>query len=206
MEAQGFVVLNWGDAGWVRFFVPDSSPDIETVKKAKLFVWSGDDRTVNMWKSAGFNAVPLAATDILPGLQSGMINAYNTSAIVALASQWFPFTPYMIDMPWAPLVGAMVIDKRAWNKIPPDLQPKLKESAVKTGEKLHEEIKQLEDQAIEEMKKRGLKVIKPDQQQLQEWKSAMEATYPKLRGTVIPASLFDQAMRVLKEENKLGRP
>jgi TRAP-type C4-dicarboxylate transport system substrate-binding protein len=206
MDQQGFVVLNWGDAGWVRFFVPDSTPDIETVKKAKLFVWAGDDRTVNMWKSAGFNAVPLAATDILPALQSGMINAYNTSAIVALASQWFAFTPYMIDMPWAPLVGAMVIDKRTWNKIPTELKTKLKESAVKTGEKLHEEIKRLENQAIEEMKKRGLTVIKPDRQQLQQWQNAMEAAYPQLRGTVIPAALFDRAMSALKEETKLGRP
>jgi len=159
---------------------------------------------VNMWKSAGFNAVPLAATDILPALQSGMINAYNTSAIVALASQWFAFTPYMIDMPWAPLVGATIIDKRAWNKIPPDLQPKMKNSAVKTGKKLHEEIMRLEDQAIEEMKKRGLKVVKPDQQQLLEWKQEMEAAYPRLRGSVIPTVLFDQAMSLLKDADKLG--
>ncbi len=201
LAEQGFIVLNWGDAGWVRFFVPEPSPDIETVKKAKLFVWAGDDRTVAMWKAAGFNAVPLAATDILPALQSGMINAYNSSAILALASQWFAFTPYMIDMPWAPLIGATVINARTWKKIPPDLQEKLKASAVRTGQKLQEEIRRLEDQAIEEMKKRGLKVITPDSRQKAEWENAMKAAYPDIKGNVIPADLFDRAMKIIEKGN-----
>ncbi|MFQ6115691.1 MAG: TRAP transporter substrate-binding protein DctP, partial [bacterium] len=59
LEKKGFIVLHWGDAGWVRFFVPTPDPSVEAVQKAKLFVWSGDDRTVEIWKALGFNAVPL---------------------------------------------------------------------------------------------------------------------------------------------------
>ena len=196
LEEQGFVVLNWGDAGWVRFFVPESSPDVETVRKAKLFTWAGDDKSIELWKKAGFNVVPLAATDILPGLQSGMINAYNSSTMLALASQWFPFTPYMIDLPWAPLVGATIINKRSWDKIPDDLKLQLKESAVSTGEQLQGEIRKLEEQALQEMVKRGLTVITPDEEQLEEWKRIIYEAYPKIRGDYIPADLFDEALRV----------
>ena len=196
LEEEGFVVLNWGDAGWVRFFVPESSPDVETVRKAKLFTWAGDDKSIELWKKAGFNVVPLAATDILPGLQSGMINAYNSSTMLALASQWFPFTPYMIDLPWAPLVGATIINKRSWDKIPDDLKLQLKESAVSTGQRLQEEIRKLEEQALQEMVKRGLTVITPDEAQLAEWKKIIYEAYPKIRGDYIPADLFDEALRV----------
>jgi TRAP-type C4-dicarboxylate transport system substrate-binding protein len=196
LEEQGFVVLNWGDAGWVRFFVPESSPDVKTVRKAKLFTWAGDDKSIELWKKAGFNVVPLAATDILPGLQSGMINAYNSSTMLALASQWFPFTPYMIDLPWAPLVGATIINKSTWDKIPDDLKLQLKESAVSTSNRLQGEIRKLEEQALQEMVKRGLIVITPDDEQLEEWKKIIYETYPKIRGDYIPADLFDEALRV----------
>lgn len=196
LSEQGFVVLNWGDAGWVRFFVPEPDPSVDAVRKAKLFVWSGDDRTVQIWKAAGFNVVPLAATDILPGLQTGMINAYNTTAIMALASQWFPFTPYMIDMPWAPLVGATVISKRTWKKIPEDLRAELKHIAEETGERLQEHIRRMETEAIEAMQKRGLKVIEPSEAQVVEWRQVMESVYPKIRGSLIPEAWFDQALRV----------
>jgi len=203
LEEQGFIVLNWGDAGWVRFFVPESSPDVETVRKAKLFTWAGDDKSIQLWKNAGFNVVPLAATDILPGLQSGMINAFNSSTMLALASQWFPFTPYMIDLPWAPLIGATIINKSTWDKIPEELKLQLKQSAVETGERLQQEIRKLEDQALQEMVKRGLTVIKPNEEQLAEWKKIIYEAYPKIRGDYIPADLFDEALRVANNKDSV---
>ncbi|UCF63460.1 MAG: TRAP transporter substrate-binding protein DctP [bacterium] len=203
LEEEGFIVLNWGDAGWVRFFVPEPSPDVKTVRKAKLFTWAGDDKSIQLWKNAGFNVVPLAATDILPGLQSGMINAYNSSTMLSLASQWFPFTPYMIDLPWAPLVGATIVNKSTWNKIPDDLKIKLKQSAIETGERLQGEIRKLEDRALEEMVKRGLTVITPNEQQMKEWKEVIYEAYPKIRGDYIPADLFDQALKVANSVDRV---
>lgn len=204
---KGFVVLNWGDAGWVRFFVPEADPSVETTQKAKLFVTAGDDRTVEIWKAAGFNAVPLAATDILPGLQTGMINAYNTTAILALASQWFAFTPYMIDLPWAPMVGATVVSRRAWEKIPEPLRSRLKEIAAGVGPKLRTEIRTLEADAIREMQKRGLKVTKPNAEQLKRWREVVALAYPKMRGSLIPKDWFDEALRAAKgEEIRVEKP
>jgi TRAP-type C4-dicarboxylate transport system substrate-binding protein len=199
MEKKGFVVLNWGDAGWVRFFVPKSDPSVEVVQNSKLFVWSGDDRTVEIWKASGFKVIPLAATDILPSLQTGMINAFNTTPIMALASQWFPFTPYMIDMPWAPLIGATVVSRRAWQKIPEELRPQLKQIAEKTGQRLQTEIRRMEKQAIAEMQKRGLTVITPTQEQIKEWRTVMESVYPKIRGSLVPADWFDDAIQAAAE-------
>lgn len=199
MEEKGFIILNWGDAGWVRFFVPEADPSVEVVQRTKLFVWSGDDRTVEIWKASGFNAVPLTATDILLGLQTGMINAFNTTPIMALASQWFPFTPYMIDMPWAPLIGATVVNRPAWQKVPKEFRPQLKEIAVKTGIRLQMEIRRMEKQAIAEMQKRGLKVIRPTLVQLRNWRAVMKAAYPKIRGSIVPEVWFDDAIQAAEK-------
>jgi len=196
-EEKGFFILSWGDAGWVRFFVPSDNPSVEAVRKAKLFVWSGDDRAVEVWKSARFNVVPLAATDILPGLQTGMIEAFNTTPIIALANQWFPFTPYMIDMPWAPLVGATVISTRKWNRIPPELQARLQEVAQKAGARMRAEVRRMEAQAIQEMQKRGLKVLRPTPEQVAQWRSVMRQTYARIRGAIVPASWFDAALHAV---------
>ncbi|MFQ5604212.1 MAG: TRAP transporter substrate-binding protein DctP [bacterium] len=197
---KGFVILNWGDAGWVRFFVPDKLPTVDTVQKAKLFVWSGDDRTVEIWKSAGFNVVPLSATDILPGLQTGMINAFNTTPIMALATQWFAFTEYMIDMPWAPLIGATVISLKSWNKIPEPLRIKFRKSAEKTGMRMQREIRRLEKEATLAMQKHGLKIITPTENQKKQWRAVMQTTYSKIRGTIVPEQWFDEALNAAANE------
>ena len=194
LEKQGFIVLNWAIAGWVKFFVTDADPSVSKVQKDKLLVLSGDDRALEIWKTIGFNVVPLPGTDILTGLQSGMIDAYFTSPIMAYASQWFAFTPYMIDMVWAPMVGAIVVGKRMWNKIPEELRPELKAAAEKTTRKLELEMQRLETEAVLQMKKRGLVVITPDQEQLAGWHAVMRGAYPKMRGQLIPEDWFDIAL------------
>ncbi|MFW9847089.1 MAG: TRAP transporter substrate-binding protein DctP, partial [Candidatus Thorarchaeota archaeon] len=133
-------------------------------------------------------------------LQSGMINAFNSTAILALASQWFAFTPYMIDMPWAPIVGATIVSKRTWMKIPVNLRPKLIEIAQQAGQRLQKKIRRLEEEAVLEMQKRGLTVIKPNDEQLKRWREVMEGAYPKLRGKIIPDDWFDDALRAARNE------
>lgn len=200
LEAQGIIVLNWGDGGWVRFFVSKPDVSVKAVQKAKLFVWSSDDGTADLWKASGFNAIPLASTDILPGLQTGMINAYNTTATLALASQWFAFTPYMIDMPWAPLIGVTVVNKDTWEKIPESMRSELKQIAEDSGRRLQKEVRRMEDQAVAEMQKHGLKVIKPSEDQYKEWQTVVKLAHTKIRGSLVPAQWFDNAMRAAKGE------
>src|SRR4029078_6118975 len=69
LETKGFVVLNWADGGWVRFFSqrPVAVPD--ELRPLKLFSWAGDNESVEIWRSAGFNPVPLPSTEIATALQ-----------------------------------------------------------------------------------------------------------------------------------------
>ena len=82
---KGFVALFWGDAGWVRFFSKTPVLRPEDLKKLKLFVWQGDNRQVDLMKSAGYQPIPLETANIYSGLQSGMIDAVPSVAYYALA-------------------------------------------------------------------------------------------------------------------------
>lgn len=201
LAERGFIVLNWGDAGWVRFFVPVKSASVGIVQdKSKLMVWAGNDYTNGIWKSAGFHVVPLAATDVLTGLQTGMVNAFNTTPIMALASQWFPFAEAMIEMPWAPLIGATVMDKKTWDKIPASYRVELKEIAEDAGKQMQQQIRKLEADAISAMQERGLEVITPTPQQRRQWRALMKSVYPSIRGSLVPESWFDEALQAATQE------
>jgi TRAP-type C4-dicarboxylate transport system substrate-binding protein len=92
------VLLNWGHGGWVHFFTRTPVRTVDELKKLKIFVWAGDDLAVQMWKANGFNPVPLAATDILPALQTGMIDALPSPPLAANLLQWFRQAPNMADI------------------------------------------------------------------------------------------------------------
>ena len=68
----------------------------------KLWVWAGYPAYVEAWKDAGYHPVELASTDILTGLQAGLINAFPAPPLLALANQWFGVAKNMSDVKWAP--------------------------------------------------------------------------------------------------------
>jgi TRAP-type C4-dicarboxylate transport system substrate-binding protein len=202
LAQHGFIVLNWGDAGWVHFFTkqPATSPD--DIRKMKLCVLQGDNSTFQLYKINGFHPVALAATDILTGLQTGLIEAFQSPPLIALSNQWFGGARNMLDIPFAQLVGATVIDKQVWDKIPPPIQKEMRASARTAGVALREEIRKAESSSIPMMQQFGLNVVHADPKAAAEWRQLAEAIWPKLRGTLVPADLFDQVLKLRDEYRK----
>ncbi len=138
IAAKGFIVLGWTQGGWTRFFTryPVKTPD--DMRKLKMFIWAGDDRYVELWKTAGFNPVPLPSTEIATALQTGLVNSVTVNPQVILLLQWYKHVKYMTDFKWAVFLGGIVISESSWEKIPPDIRPALKQSAVKACQRFRD--------------------------------------------------------------------
>jgi TRAP-type C4-dicarboxylate transport system substrate-binding protein len=199
IEARGYLVLNWGDAGWVHFFATRPATRLQEIRSMKLFTWAGDSDTLELYKSNGFRAVPLAATDILPGLQTGLIDAVPTTPLYALLNQSFGIARNMIDVKWAPLVGATLITRKMWDSLPADQRVEMMSAAREAGVSLRGGIRKMGDEAIVSMQKRRLQVIHVDAASLSEWRREAEAVYPRIRGHQVPAELFDEVRRLRDE-------
>jgi TRAP-type C4-dicarboxylate transport system substrate-binding protein len=204
MEAKGFVVLNWVEGGWSHFFTakPVSTPD--ELKGLKLFTPAGDPQVVDIYKAAGFNPVPLPTTELATALQTGLVTALPVPPQVAVITQYYTHAKYMTDVNWLLLLGATVISKSTWEKIPADIKPALAASAREAGRRLQAEILGSGPSDVEAMKKRGLVVVPVDAQKRELWRKAAESVYPKIRGTVVPAEAFDEALRDRDEIRRHG--
>jgi TRAP-type C4-dicarboxylate transport system substrate-binding protein len=206
IEARGFLVLNWGDAGWVHFFTSKRAVKLDDLRQMKLFTWAGDNEELELWKANGFRAVPLAATDILPGLKTGLIDAVPTVPLLALLNQWFGLAKYMNNVKWAPLIGATVISKAAWESIPAAQRPEMLKAARESGDALRGGIRKMGDDAVTAMTKRGLTLVDADAATVADWRKQAEGVYPKLRGKTIPADLFDEVRKLHNSACSAGKP
>jgi TRAP-type C4-dicarboxylate transport system substrate-binding protein len=204
---KGFIVLFWSDAGWVHFFSkkPVARPD--DLKKLKLFCWAGNAEQVAIYKSAGMAAVPLETSDIVPGLQTGLIDATPAPPVFALKSQIDTRAPYMLQLNWAPLVGACVIRKETWEKIPEATRAELQKAAAAIGRDIQSSGRKEMEESIAEMVKRGLKVTTVNPELETEWRQAAEEAYPQIRGRIVPAEMFDRALSLIQEyRQSKGQP
>lgn len=199
LEAKGFKVLTWGSAGWVHFFsqVPVVHPD--DLKPLNIFVWSGDTAVVEAYKMMGYKPVPLAATEMLTALQSGLIQAFPTTPIAALSFQWFGLARNMVDVKWAPLVGAIVVTMKKWQRIPDDLKPRLLDLAREAGARLRGQMPQLETAAIEAMKKYGLVVNHVPTETIDDWERVARLGSSEIVGSVVPRDMVAEVERIRDE-------
>lgn len=195
---KGFVVLAWGDAGWVRFFSKEPAFRPDDYRRMKFFAWGSENEQQEIMKSLGYTPVPLETADILPSIQTGMINVVPSTPYFALASQIYNTAPNMLEINWAPIVGALVITKKAWDELTPAAQDALRAAGEKAGQQLRQKARQEVDEAVEAMQKRGLVVNRPSVQQMQEWQALAEKLYPRIRGTMVPAETFDEVFSLLK--------
>ena len=204
---KGFVVLFWGDAGWIRFFTKEPVLHPADLKKMKIFAWAGDNRQVDLMKALGYQPVPLVTSDILTGLETGLINAVPQPPFFALAGQMYRAAPYMLDVNWAPLVGAAVIARKTWAAVPAVTRSALATAGREAGDLIQGKGRAEALQSVEAMKKRGLKVTPVTPAIEEEWRRFAEGEYPKIRGTMVPAEMFDEVRRLLEEHRAAaGKP
>lgn len=205
LEARGFIVLNWGEVGWVHFFTKRPVTRLSELRKAKLFAWAGDNEEIELWRAAGFKPVPLAATNILTGLQTGMIDTFDTAPLAALSNQWFGLTKYMIDVKWGFLTAATIVARSTWNSVPEAERAEMLQAARSSEQRLRGEVRKLGDESVAAMQKRGLTVLRPDAAAMAEWNQLAEEVYPKLRGKSIPADMFDEVRRLRDDYRTVAR-
>ncbi|OGP87611.1 MAG: hypothetical protein A2156_14675 [Deltaproteobacteria bacterium RBG_16_48_10] len=200
LEQKGYVVLFWTDIGWCRFFSVQPLVHPDDMKRMKVFVWVGHPEQARIMKDWGTKPVPLEPADILPGLSTGMINVVLATPFSANVGQYATVAKHMIEINWAPLVGAAVIRKHVWDRVPADCRQELLTIAAGTGQTIKALGRKESEEAVEAMKrKQELKVYVPSSQVNGEWRQVARSAYPRIRGTMVPTDIFNKVEECLKE-------
>jgi TRAP-type transport system periplasmic protein len=192
VEARGLKVLSWGYAGWVHVFsrTPVRSPG--DLKRLKLFTSTGDDRMATWYRDNGFSPVPVDASQMLASLTTGMIDAVPMTPLSAQLFMWYEHAPYMLDIGFAPLLGATVMRLDTWNQLSPDDQAVILDEARKAGARLRAEVPRLDTEAVARMRERKLIVTAGDQT---EWRRAATDLGPVMRDRLVPSDIYDLARK-----------
>jgi len=199
LDAKGYKVLTWSSAGWVYFFSrrPVTAP--EDLRSQKLFFWGSDPQYEELLKQSGFQPMPLAVTDLLPSLQTGLVDAFAAPPAAALSFQWFALAPYMADLKWQPLPGATVVSAKVWGEIPAELRPLLEQAAAAAGGRLQARIDALNDQAVEAMRQRGLSLTRVTPETEARWQALVaEKGIPVFVGTRFSREIFEAVQETLR--------
>jgi TRAP-type transport system periplasmic protein len=207
LEAKGYKVLTWASAGWVHFFSKQAVISPDDMRERKLFFWGSDTTYIDLLKNSGFNPVGLAVTDLLPSLQTGLVDTFGAPPTLSLAFQWFALAPHMSTLRWQPLQSVTLITTRKWEEIPEELRGPLAQAAEEVGRSLQTETRALEEKAISVMKEHGLTVHEVPPDVYAQWqKLVQEKGYPTFVGKRFSKEMYDKVLSAIEEYRAKAKP
>jgi len=199
MRQAGYVVLLWGDAGWVRYFSREPIHRVADMRDMTIFASDGDPQSLEMMK-AYYRPKVLNLDDIQLGLRNRMIDGAPIPAFLANALQLVTYAPYMVDLRWAPITGALVVRAADWDRLEPATQQWLLKTSEAAGQDMRRASREEDEAAVRVMQqKQGLTVVGLSAEAEAEWRSEVERMYPRIRGTLVPEGMFDAAVAALRE-------
>jgi len=207
LEEKGFVFVHWGNAGWIQIFSRQPIRTLGDLKQMRLYTTEGNDRMVQWYKRNGFRPVALSYNDIPAQLKlrTGMIDAAPAPPYGALALQFYRDAPNMLELSVAPLVGATVVTADAWSRIAETDRVTMLEIGARTERSLAVKVPKLDADSIAEMAKHGLSVTRLEGEALEEFREAASELAETMRGSMVPADVYDAALKYRTEFRRSGR-
>ncbi|HHO59784.1 MAG TPA: C4-dicarboxylate ABC transporter, partial [Thiotrichales bacterium] len=169
LEKNGFVSFGIAKGGFTYMMSKYPIDSIEALRDRKPWVPEGNEVGYGVYRHAGISPVSLPLSDVLTGLQTGLIDTVITSPIGALALQWHTGIHYVVDLPLTYLVAAMVVDKKAFNKLSKADQAVVREVMGRVYHRIDEQNSIDSINARKALINQGIKFISLSDEELKRW-------------------------------------
>jgi TRAP-type C4-dicarboxylate transport system substrate-binding protein len=187
---EGFLMVAWGDAGKTRLFSKKKIEKPSDIKTMRPWMWKDDLVFIEFYNAIGANGVRLGVPEVYPGLQTKMVDVVTSSALTAVALQWYTRVNYMTGHNSAIIAGGMVMRKDKIDGLAPDLNEAFLRTAKRVEVLLNKTIRRDDEKAYDVVLKKG--IIATDTSKYRaEWDAAAKKVRDGMTGRVFSKSLLE---------------
>lgn len=191
---NGFKVLGWGDVGRLRIFSKKKITKISDFKRIRPWLYPESQMLKEFYKQVGATGVPLGLAEVYGGMQTGMIDTYWATAILAAALQWHRTAEYVSREGLGFISGAFVFRREAWDPLPEIAKKAMQDIATERRVDAQADIRKADDRAMEKILKRGYSALDADDPG--EWWDAGRTLRRRLIGRLYTADVVERAERI----------
>jgi TRAP-type C4-dicarboxylate transport system substrate-binding protein len=200
LERAGFVSFGFTEGGFANLLSNEPIHSVEDMRRKKVWVPEGDQISFLAMETLGLSPVVLPVTDVLTGLQTGLIEIAFSSPVAALVLQWHTKVKYITALPLSYSYGVFAVEKNAFEALTPADQQVVREVMTRTMGQLDRDAREDNVKAAEVLQKSGLQTVTVNSTDVEGWRSQIAALHPKLRERQeIDVPLFDELLTILAD-------
>lgn len=189
LEEEGYVSFGFAYGGFAKIMSDTPVTRLSDLKGRKVWVPEGDQVSYRAMEKLGLSPVTLPISDVLTGLQTGLVDIVATPALGAITFQWFTKVHYVTDVPVVYVIGTMVLSKRAFNGLSDEDQRVVREVMGEVYSSFERQNREDEAEAMDALASQGLEFVDPEEDP-SVWYGAMDG----LASELVEEGLFDSAL------------
>ena len=187
-EKSGFVALGLSGGGFAYIMSTREIKTRDQLKAAKVWVPQGDFIAEIAFKAAGVTPISLPLADVYTSLQTGLIDTAANTFAGAIAFQWHTKIKHIVDLPVSYVVGVMVVDKKAFDKVSAADQAVLKDEIGKAFARLDQISIEDNTKAVDALKKQGIAIYEPSAEEVAGWQKIGPEAAKQISGDKSPSA------------------
>lgn len=191
LEDNGIVTFTFTETGFAYLMSQTPVTTVEQLQNLKPWIPDGDPIAAELVKAFGVSPIPLNITDVLAGLQTGLINAVVAPPTVALALQWHNHVEYMTDLPLVYIYSMMAMDRKAYQRIDESDREIVQAVLDKLFKEVGEETRLDNEKAMQAMSSVGIEKVEIPPSALPDWQRVADESIEALieSGEISPESV-----------------
>lgn len=190
LKNEGYVSFGLSEGGFAYLLSNRPVKTTKNMRELKIWIPEGDEINANMFQALGISPVPLPLTDVLTGLQTGLIDTIASAPVGAIALQWHTRVNYLTQVPLAYLYATLVLTETAFNKLQKPDRSVVREILGATFDRIDRQNRMDNEKALAALQKQGIEFVSPSTDQQQAWEQHANTTLNKLS----EEKLFSKAM------------
>jgi len=200
LEEAGWVNFGFAGGGFAILMSNTPVTNLDDLKGKKVWIPEGDTLSRQSMEALSLTPVSLPLTDVLTGLQTGLIDIVAMSPVGALVLQWHTKIKYVTEIPLVYTLGFMAIDKRAFDKIGEADQAIVREVMERTYRNFDEQNLIDNREAFEALLNAGIESVPIDMEEYEKVRDALLQSNRQLgqQGFFTP-ELYDEMMGYVEE-------
>ena len=198
-EERGYVFLGWADIGFVHILSQQPVATVEDMRAQKVWQLPDEPLTSVLFRLAGVTSVPLNIPDVLLGLQTNLIDVVYASPSATIVLQWFTRAKYVTQLPINYTLGALLIDKRTFAKIPAADREHIHRIARQHMAALNQRNRRENDEAMTVLQANGLSLVEVNPKDVETFEGLVASAEAELVGRAFSREAHEQIAQHLQD-------
>jgi len=190
LEDAGYVNFGFAAAGFAYMMSNKPLRTLSDLDGQKIWIPEGDPVGFAALRALGIAPVVMPMTDVMTGLQTDLLDSVTVPPVGAVVLQWHTRLKYITDVPVEYVYAALLIDRKAFERISPEDQKVVREVMEGTYRKFDRYGVTDNDNALEALLQSGMQMVEPNADEVAQWREIVIRSHRQLASE----GVFDPAL------------